>query len=192
MSLLTPERRKVVVLNCPPRSGKDTIAIELHNNDHYQILSFKSKLIAIALLVSGVTIEEWNERYENRKDEPWDRLGGLSQRQYLIKISEDWIKPVHGKQYFGNVVAQQIIESNNSVVIPDGGFEEEIQPVAEELGSDLLILQWAREGCNFDNDSRDWITTFPDNTVRIEDNNGTVEEHYERAKQAIKEYYNEI
>jgi hypothetical protein len=182
---------KIIVLNCPPRSGKDTIAEEFVKRDGFTMLSFKSRLIEIALLISNVSKSEWDERYIDQKDVPWERLGGLSQRQYLIKISEDWVKPIHGKTYFGKIIAENS-EEYDFCILPDGGFEEEIKPLYEKYGKNLLILQWSRTGCNFDNDSRNWIIGYPANTFSIQNNDSSIEDHYFRVKRAIEHYYEKV
>lgn len=185
--------KKTIILNCPPRSGKDTIAEMFVERNDFKMLSFKGKLVEVALTISNVSKNEWDERYKEQKEEPWDKLGGISQRNYLIMISEEWIKPVHGKSYFGDIIAQTVSRDNenNNFILPDGGFEEEIHPIFNELGQKVLIIQWDREGCTFDYDSRDWITTFPEITFRTKPNNGTIEEHYENVKRLITDYYGE-
>ena len=186
--------KKVVILNCPPRSGKDTIALEIAKRcEDFTILSFKYKLIEIALTVSGLKKEEWMVRYEsNKKEEPWEKLGGLSQRNYLIKISEEWVKPVHGKTYFGDRVLEDIQRhENNSFIIPDGGFEEEVQPLYKALGENLLILQWDRKGCTFELDSRDWIETYPHITRRIRSNNTTIKDQVDEVARQIENAFGE-
>tara|TARA_B100000700_G_C15008619_1_gene839845 strand:+ start:1288 stop:1920 length:633 start_codon:yes stop_codon:yes gene_type:complete len=177
---------KIVIENAPPKAGKDTVADKISYDYRYcgmnrfgkynvTTASFKEELIKIALCVSGIPLEEWNLRYTKDKDTPWDKLGGLSQRQYLIKISEEWVKPVHGEKFFGDKVVQHI-ESNNHAVpslylIPDGGFEEEVLPLIDRFGAEsILILQWEKEGCSFENDSRDWILNYPEITRYIGEN----------------------
>lgn len=184
--------KKIVVLNCPPQSGKDTIAEEFIKRDGYTMMSFKFNLIKIALTISKIPKEEWDARYVKHKDEPWDRLGGLSQRNYLIKISEEWVKPVHGKTYFGDCVKTDITRlPNDNFILPDGGFIEEIAPLYETFGyKSLLILQWNRKNCSFENDSRDWITTYPEITRKVHrDNDTTIEDHYVAVKEVIDEYF---
>lgn len=185
--------KKVVILNCPPRSGKDTMALEISKETGCGLLSFKGKLIEIALLVSGVPKNEWEERYESDdKELPWDRLGGLSQRNYLIKISEEWVKPVHGNTYFGDRVLEDVQRGNLSAyIIPDGGFKEEVLPLKNDPNINLLILQWNRDGCSYDYDSRDFVMDYPEITRRIRDNNTTIREHVEAMYDEINNFFGE-
>lgn len=167
---------KIIIFNCPKRSGKDAVASYLKDVGlPVEIASFKEKLIEIALCVSMIPKQEWDERYESSmKEEPWDKLGGLSQRQYLIKISEEWVKPVHGKDYFGKALCDNIKKTgitDKFFLVTDGGFDEETIAVINEFGgSNVLILQWSRFGSNWSNDSRGWVTCHPDMTIRLLDN----------------------
>lgn len=176
---------KVVINNCPKRSGKDAVGAYLESNGYpIQTVSFKKKLIEIALCVSMIPEEEWDERYEQLKDEPWDKLGGLSQRQYLIKISEEWVKPVHGKDYFGKALVDNIIKQADPAnpkyfMVTDGGFDEETTTVVENFGiNNVIILQWTRHGSNWDGDSRNWVNIYPEITWRLEPNDGQDIAHY--------------
>lgn len=184
--------KRIVILNCPPRSGKDTIAEEFVKRHNFGMMSFKYHLKKIALLISAIPLYMWDHRYEREKDKPWELLNGLSQRQYLIKISEEWVKPLHGKEYFGQRVVEDISRSGlDSFILPDGGFKEEMKPVLNEYGpNSVLILQWGRAGSSFDNDSRDWVTDFPEVTRKMErDNDTTIEDHYMAVKEVIDEYF---
>ncbi|MCV6621023.1 MAG: hypothetical protein OIF51_04645 [Cellvibrionaceae bacterium] len=132
--------------------------------DHLQ---FKDRLFELALEVSGVTNSEWFERYENRepvdmKEEPWDLLGGLSQRQFLIRISEDWIKPTFGVRYFGEFARSRIPETVNDCVFTDSGFNDECWPLLEDEGLDVICIRLRRDGFVFDStDSRGYVTCVP-------------------------------
>jgi len=189
------DMQKIVILNCPPRGGKDTIAEGIiKRSPDFGMASFKGKLIEIALMVSGIPLEEWEHRYNSENKElPWSKLGGLSQRNYLIKISEDWVKPVHGKRYFGDRVLEYIQRnSKNNFIIPDGGFEEEVLPLKEGLTpNSLLILQWGREGCTFEYDSRDFITDFPEITRRVRDNNTSIQDQVNAVAIEIDNFFGE-
>lgn len=165
------------ILNAPPRSGKDSLKDYLMTNLDAGEFMFKSKLFAIAYVTANFTPLEWKNvwwpRYEsNMKDKPWDRLGGLSQRDYLIKISEEWIKPVFDNDYFGKCLADDIKSTPIDVaIVSDGGFPDEIQPLIDILGKERVhILQWTKDGCTFDNDSRDYITAYPNCIVDLGEN----------------------
>ncbi len=179
----------IVVLNGPPSSGKDTIAEYLTEHHGYAEARFKTKLVQIALMISQISGFDWCTRYDDRelKETPWDRLGGLSQREYLIKISEDWVKPLHGESYFGDVLAQRIKYNYEGmdVILSDSGFVEEIKPVLA-LGISTLIVRLYREGCSFDGDSRDYLpVTLGVPTVVIH-NNDTIDGAVYKILQAIK------
>lgn len=167
---------KIFILNCFPRQGKDYLARWLWLNEGFTNRQFKDKLFDIALEVSGIGDNEWFSRYEtNDKELPWDKLGGLSQRQFLIKISEEWVKPVFGKDYFGKSLCQQIKSEvkrgDMHFAISDGGFVEETQILADEFGYDnVFVCQWNKSNPEaFKNDSRSWIEGFQ--TIILPDNN---------------------
>lgn len=185
-------KKKVIIFNCPPRAGKDTIADIMcirHEGVGVTKKMFKEKLFEIALVVSGVSKCEWDLRYDNMKDMKWVKLGGLSQREYLIKISEEWVKPVHGESYFGDQLVQSVNSHCNSYqyyLISDGGFEAETQAVVEAFGEDSVrILQWGRDGCSFENDSRDYIMGYPDITIQLPDNNDNVNDFVDLVQEYI-------
>ena len=172
------ETMKVVIFNCPPRSGKDAVAEIIKEKRGIPTFSFKKRLIEIALAISGVSHEVWNARYETKKDEPWDKTFGLSQRQFLITVSEDLIKPNFGQDYFGIALARQIsVYQGNAdfCIVTDGGFESEIKPL-EAYGHSVKILQWeatfSGARTNFDNDSRNYVYTA--DTHRLPDNDSSL------------------
>jgi hypothetical protein len=183
---LTLRKPKLVILNCPPRSGKDATGEYLVNTKNCVSLSFKQRLINITLAIYGINPFEWAERYETMKEVPWDKLDGLSQRQALIKTSEEVIKPNYGKDFFGLALLQEfqkasrVMEEVDYFIVTDGGFVEELEPL---IGNDVVILQWDADFSgtvtNFDNDSRDWVSVDGIPTYRLKRNSGTIEEYAE-------------
>ena len=152
---------RVIVLNGPPGTGKDTIANYLHEIHHNWFHArIKGVLFKQAVEISGISPEEWFDRYntEGAKELPWIRLGGLSQREFLIKISEEWVKPVFGKTFYGSRAAEdtmQIISQGVDVVFSDGGFQEEFNEIRDTVGPEnILLVRLHRDGHTFDNDSR--------------------------------------
>jgi hypothetical protein len=164
---------KVFVLNCFPRQGKDHLAKFLKANHRFHHFEFKSRLFDLALEIADVEWAEWGLRYETMKEIPWEKLGGLSQRQFLIKISEEWIKPVFGERYFGERLADSIERSRCKLaVVSDGGFEQELIPLYEKFGEEnVYICQWNKDNSDaFKGDSRNWITRG--NIITLPDNDG--------------------
>lgn len=173
-------KNKIVIFNGPPRSGKDTFADMLE--EHYDVYnngffvyrdSFKDELIRLVLNYYEIDKREWNDRYEHSKEEPWDKLGGLSQREALIDMSEVKIKPLLGKDYFGKAAAQGLIlyedEDNNVGVFSDGGFEEEIHPIIDKVGiENVLIFRLHRPDHDFTGDSRGYLDIDGVTTIDID------------------------
>lgn len=197
-------KKTLVVLNGAPRSGKDSYANRLTDYTHRR---FKDNLVDLALKMSGVSREDWEDRYEAyvyvngseptrilhwRKDEPWYELGGLSQRQYLIWLSEEVIKPVHGKQVFGERLKADLdfesaMHDRNDFVTSDGGFDEEVQPFVDDPEWEVIVIKIKREGCTFEGDSRNYLTIKCDYELEF-DGSGTIIEGLE----VIEAFLNDI
>lgn len=168
---------KIIILNGPPGSGKDTIAELLKG---FVSLEFKAHLHKIAILLSGMTEHDYFILYNNRevKEIPTDLLLGFSPRGFLIHISEVMCKPHFGKNYFG-VVATKAIKSvinTSSVIFSDGGFPNEVNVLSEVFGKDkVVIVHLYRNGCSFAGDSRDYILES-DTGIKpiLVENNGTI------------------
>lgn len=185
----------VVILNGPPSCGKDTLAKMLAVNGLQVVhLEMKEALFNVAIQSSGLTKEEWFTRYNNRllKEEPWEVLGGLSQRQFLIKISEEWMKPLFGNEVFGQRMAARACEEQDkaegkaTIVFTDGGFKEELDAMVNWIGEKhVLLVRIHRRGCSFEGDSRNYL---PDiyHTYDLY-NNGTLEQAVVELTEAILE-----
>lgn len=150
----------VVLLNGPPGVGKDTL-MEEYKNTHTGVThcSFKKPMFDIALAASGVSEEEWFKRYDDRdlKEEPWDKLGGLSCRDFMIRISEDWVKPTFGKDHFAKAALAQV-KGSGVFLFTDSGFQEEFRTVLEEFGKrHVKLARLYREGLTFEGDSRKYL-----------------------------------
>jgi hypothetical protein len=188
---------KIVFFNCPPRAGKDLTA-EVMLRSRYCLsknlrpASLKEQLLEVALSAIPDHNLVFQTIYDKDKEVPQRFLNGLSPRQYLTKVSEEWLKPTFGNDYFGKMLRksiQQDLKDNrhtDAYLVTDGGFGAEIQPLIDYFGTDnVLIIQWGREGSSFQHDSRDYIKDYPDNTVVLEDNNGDIRDHATRVFEAI-------
>lgn len=164
----------IILLNGPAGSGKDTLAAMLLEQGHVQqVIQFKAPMFDIALLASGMHTDPkvWWDRYNDRgrKELPWGLLGGMSCRDYMIHISEKFIKPVFGDDYFGNQVALKYINRDShvaDVVVSDSGFQTELDALSRTLGADkVLIVHLRRDGYTFAGDSRSYVNANPGNHV---------------------------
>ena len=182
----------VLIMNAPPGAGKDTLAgddewcqrvgnmlladYQFDKGGQFQCdvehVSFKSGMFDIlpSILHVGLdpeSVSEFYDRYDDRalKEQPWDKLGGLSPRQFLILLSEDFMKQVFGKDVFGKFSARLASYPVYGVggevcVFSDGGFVEEVNEVVKAVGAEnVYVLQWEAEGCSFVNDSRRYLSS---------------------------------
>ena len=180
----------VLIMNAPPGAGKDTLAgdddwcqlvgdilladYQFDKGGQFQCdvehISFKSGIFDILSSVLRVALDfddanEFYDRYYDRclKEQPWDKLGGMSPRQLMIFLSENFMKVVFGKNVFGKFSARlasshAYATGGTVYVFSDGGFAEEVNEVVKSVGAEnVYVLQWKAEGCSFDNDSRRYL-----------------------------------
>jgi len=172
---------KVVIFNGPAKSGKDTFAdmlsewIDDNDYDYDKEYtrhswgfreSFKETLITLTIKYYQISYNEWEERYDDRKlkEQSWDKLGGLSQREALIDMSENKIKPILGNDFFGKAAAHEINiddvnEERDVYIFSDGGFEDELKPIIDKVSAEnVIVFRLHRDGYTFEGDSRDFLT----------------------------------
>lgn len=154
----------IILLNGPAGSGKDTLAAMLMGLGHVQqVMQFKEPMFDIAMLASGINPTSWWRHYNDRvlKETPCMRLGGLSFREFMIHISENFIKPVFGDAYFGDQLALKYTNRDphvQDVAVSDSGFQSELNAVNRAVGPhEILMVRLWREGYTFDGDSRAYV-----------------------------------
>jgi hypothetical protein len=92
------------------------------------------------------------------KEFPQEELNGKTPREVLIEVSEEVIKPVYGKDYFGKRVIDEMPDSKKVYLLSDGGFPEELHGIMEKIGPEnLMVIRIMSEGKTFDNDSRRYL-----------------------------------
>ena len=157
---------KILLLNGPPRCGKDTIS-QIIKDDASSIIhqeKFARPMKVTTPLIYGITLQHWVEHLDTpqNKDMPCDEFFGKTPREVQIALSEDYLKPLHGSGIFGQLAVRRIEMINFNwfelVVMSDSGFYDEALMIIERFGADNVEL-WniLREGCNFKKDSRDYI-----------------------------------
>lgn len=167
---------KVLFFNGPPGCGKDTISnlLALHSKVPLLQMKFADPLKDQCCALLGITREE----LERIKDLPHPALGGGTPRDYLIGLSEKYIKPVYGDQFFGNVAVNKIKRSSAArrIAFSDSGFLSEAQPVVTHCGlENCAKIEIHRKGKDFSKDSRSYWHMDGLQTFRY-DNNSTPED----------------
>ena len=121
----------IILLNGKHQCGKDsfaeTIAIP---GSGIETLKFADPLVKIACAMFSIKRWEWDSRYALNKDKRWDRTDQMSQRELLIWIAEDCVKPRLGKGFFGRRAAKAIRaldKRKHTVILTDAGFYPEIE-----------------------------------------------------------------
>lgn len=172
---------KIICVNGPPGSGKDTVGTLL--NEIYggvQIVKFAGPMDDIVMNMLGMDKETFQIYRNEKKEEKLIQWGcHVTMRELLIRISEGLIKPCFSKIWFAEQCAQRVIKLegyNQPIVITDSGFQYEFDHFKECLKdfADIRLIQLTRKGCTFDNDSREPVSDG-ENTIYI-NNDGTLDE----------------
>lgn len=148
--------KKVIILNGPSQSGKDTygeILCSLFDAKHCQ---FKDELFDETERYFDLRKGFIKENYNSKDLIKLSDRGNRTIRECLIYVSEEVIKPKFGRDYFGKKAAENLEEGIN--VFTDGGFEEELNPIIDEVGiENVIVFRLHREGFTFEGDSRSYL-----------------------------------
>ena len=152
-----------VMLNGPPGIGKDTIA------EHFQKrgvkkLEFKHAIYLETAKYYGVTVDEVKAVAIPRglKDSPCELFKGLTPRNAMIHVVDEYLKPKFGASVIGDRLVERMNLHNKTypqrqdVIITDLGFTDEAAIVAQAVDI-AIIVQMVHPDFNFDNDSRDYV-----------------------------------
>lgn len=154
---------KIIAFNGPPRSGKDTLKELIINefvDKNIKSYTLSDILIEATCVIYGIVRDEWDDRYcTDMKDEPWELLFGLSQRQALIGLAEEYLKPKHGGDIIAKIFLKRLEYFNESgridVLLIDTGFSEEFKHIVSKFGVDnVMLIRVKRNGRDYSNDSR--------------------------------------
>lgn len=163
----------LVLIQGPPRSGKDTAAKWLSQRWSYEHFKFSTPIRrVIRTFFPSYSLEEV-------KDTPVAELGYPAYegtvRQLMIAFSETFIKLRLGQDAFGRCLLEELksieITPDDPIVISDSGFPEEAEPLITYFGeAKTFIIQLSRPGTSFDGDSRSYWSR--DGVVHIKLTNG--------------------
>ncbi len=155
----------IILLNGPPRTGKDSVARHLASTLSFRHLKFATPLKAMTHAMYGIYYG--SEAFDSVKDIKSPFFLGDTPRNAYIEVSEKMVKPVKGKDFFGRVALSTIEREKicgcNRIVFSDCGFAEEVKCLRH---LQPILIRLHRAGHNFAGDSRDYI--YDDNMPSID------------------------
>lgn len=177
----------LILLNGPPRCGKDTAAEFLVKNHGYvkrKMTEPMDRAIAQFLDIHPETFAIMREEFKDQGVLP----GNCSMRKALIEFSERFAKPCFGKNIFGRIMARQFsLCPAPRVVMSDCGFADEILPFIGAFKS-VAVVSIFRPGCTYKDDSRGYIA----GTIRSLFNESSVTFPEVENKRGLGEFFERI
>lgn len=175
----------VVCFNGPPGAGKDLAAEMLvqHLDDKTNIpvrqesLSFPLRTIAYAMTEYSGMRSGFD--YDTFKQTLFPQFGGRTGRELMIDVSESFLKPRYSRQIMVEMLIERnrFIENNGLLLIRDSGFQHEASALFAEYGTrNVYVVRMNREGCDFSNDSREWVNHHDSGCSTDIHNNGTLDD----------------
>lgn len=153
--------KKFVLLNGPPSSGKSLATdMILENSKEFYHHKMTSPMDMAFRSFFAIDQVDWNYYRELNKDKPQEIFGGHTTREALIAFSENFAKPLAGQSVFGRIAALHLRKiPNKHIVVSDTGFAHEVEPLIKEYGPEnFILIRLHREGYDYGNDSRSYIT----------------------------------
>lgn len=149
----------IVLLNGPPRVGKDTIGRNIARlSDSYDTAAFAAELKDAVHQAFGLNVPTMH--FDKMKDVPRPEFFGETPRNIYIAFSERFMKPLFGQGVFGRMLVKTLMGMAEAGIklaaITDSGFTEEADEILKVFPNTLL-LRLHRKGCTFQGDSRSHI-----------------------------------
>ena len=148
---------KLIILNGPPRCGKDTAANTIEEYFGEDVCKH-IKISAPLKLIAASIIGKSKELLEETKDA---RIEGSAStyREAQIHTFEQLV-PIYGEDWLSRWTINSLDNyEQDFFVLSDCGQSAEIVPFMQKYGPEnLLVIQIMREGCAFLNDTRTYIT----------------------------------
>lgn len=150
---IKPFRHKIVFLNGPTRSGKDTagrfILNNFENTRHYKMTWPMDRGLCA---LYNIDARRWKVMREAEKDKAQAELLGQSPREALINFFTKYIKPVFGPAALGVFASRELAHTHQSkmTVITDSGVFAEAAPLITAFGTtNCLVVHLHRPGHEF-------------------------------------------
>jgi hypothetical protein len=149
---------KFIILNGPPRCGKDTAAKAVEKYFSPE-LCLHIKMSAPLKSIVKLLTQQPEDYIETFKENPLEELNNHSYRSAQIEVFEK-LAEVFGEDWLGKVAVRRIQQSfQEFFIFSDGGREMDILPLLKEYGEEsIMIIQIQRDGCNFKGDIRHYLS----------------------------------
>lgn len=179
--------RFVIVLNGPPRAGKDT-AIEILQDvvkdaDVYQFFRPIKEMLHVEL---GLDVK--HDHYESRKDDPLPEFNGMTPRRAYIDKGER-LQAEFGHAVLLETYFEAISSSTSPVLITTCGNDGEACEIASIFGNEnVLVVRIHKDGCDFSQDSRSWVTSSHLNLRDLRNVHGKAREYQQEVAAVVGQW----
>src|SRR6202045_3125981 len=194
---------KIILLNGPPSSGKDTAARHIHDwceTKHIDYPRWHCMLDRMSMPIKRAFAATMGLQItQDGEVEPWESQKeviipdfGISYRQWQIDFSESFLKK-YNEAIFGVLLARRIARRfergiANLMVIPDAGFQIEIDTLYQIFDpKDILLIRCHRPDFGFQGDSRSYVKAPSGCAIFAPLNNFTVEQFLTRSEENTSE-----
>lgn len=170
----------IVLFNGPPRSGKDTLAKMVQN--HLKSQGFDARIDHLSEPLRRIAYQMCDmtygapgaldyELFKTTWFAQFDRTG----RQLMIDISESFLKQQYGQHIMANMLFERNAGCAEKVIlVPDSGFQAETNRLCNiYLPSNVYLVNVMRNGCDFTNDSREWVNHPGASRMQMQVNNNS-------------------
>jgi len=149
-----------ILLNGPPRAGKDTAVLVLEEAFGAEAETFKFTQPVKDRTHARFGLDCAHDAYELLKDTPLPEFGGMTPREAYIDTSKR-LKAEQGEDAVRKLFVEEILRSEAPIILnPDAGDDPEAESVAAALGADnVLVIRISRDGHDFSKDCRTWVTS---------------------------------
>lgn len=149
----------IVIINGPSGSGKTTAARFIAKH-LINCAEFESSMCLRRAVRDMLAIPYSANPFDPIvKDSPMAELNNRTPREIMIKLAEDFMKPLFGFDVIGKVIVRQMAQGIWTHAIVSGlGFDMEALAIIEAFkGKQFECLKLYRKGRSFEKDSRDYL-----------------------------------
>ena len=151
-----------LLFNGPPSCGKSTLLREAIR--HLTVRGIKNKRESIVGPMKQFAATLLGAPYSAlAKDTPHDLFNGETPREFLIDLSERYLKRNYNTDFFGRAFAERTnhLSDDCVFVVDDSGFVEELESLNP---SNVTLVRVIRPGFDFSYDSRTYLPD-PNRTI---------------------------